>query len=116
MTKQLTPLMAVYLLCSVIGLVVPWYYNLQHMLFSSVVPSAAEYFRQGTATPLAASLTWDLLIGATAGSIFMVMEMRKLNMRFIWLYVIATFLLAFACVFPFFLYMRERSLQKLQSI
>ncbi|MBM3178224.1 MAG: DUF2834 domain-containing protein [Bacteroidetes bacterium] len=113
MKSGITPLMIFFLVCSLTGLVVPWYYNIQHMLLSPIAPSVAEYFRQGTATPLAASLTWDLLIGATAATTFMMIEIRRLNMKFWWLYLVATFLFAFACAFPFFLFMRERRLQKI---
>lgn len=114
MKHGITPLMIFFLACSILGLIVPWYFNLQHILYSPIALTVSEYYRQGTATPLAASLTWDLLIGATAATTFMMIEIRRLNMRFGWLYLVATFLFAFACAFPLFMFMRERQLQKIQ--
>ena len=101
-----------YGMLALTGLLVPWYYNLEYIRHSQVMPAVADYFRDGTATPLAASLTWDLLITATAGSVFMVLEMRRLKMKYVWLYVASSFLIAFAFVFPLFLLHRERALVK----
>jgi len=109
------PLILVYAVCAVAGLVVPWYYNLEYIRQSQIIPAVADYFRDGTATPLAASLTWDLLITASAGSVFMVMEMRRLKMRYIWLYVAGSFLIAFAFVLPLFLLNRERVLERTRN-
>ena len=105
-----------YGMLALAGLLVPWYYNLEFIRHSQVMPAVADYFRDGTATPLAASLTWDLLITATAGSVFMVLEMRRLKMKYIWLFVVGSFLIAFAFVFPLFLLYRERVLEKLKGL
>ena len=40
----------------------------------------------------------------------MVVEGRRLGMRHLWFYVVATFLIAFAFTCPLFLFMRERLL------
>ena len=60
--------------------------------------------------PLSASLSIDLLVAASAASIFMVVEGRRLGMRLPWLYVVASFVTAIAFTFPLFLAVRERHL------
>lgn len=42
----------------------------------------------------------------------MIIEARRLRMRAWWAYVVATFMIAFACAFPLFLLMREAHLQR----
>ena len=111
MNKQpFTLLMWVYLLLAIAGLIVPWYFNLQHLLYSPIAFTIGEFFRQNTDTPMASSLTYDFLIGANAAIIWMIVEHRRLKMKHLWLYIIATFLIAFAFTFPLFLFQRERVL------
>jgi hypothetical protein len=45
---------------------------------------------------------------------FIVIEGRKLKMRFLWVYIVASFVTAFAFVFPLFLAMRERKLGQIE--
>lgn len=108
--KSLTPLMFIYLFLSILGAVLTWYFNLSYMLNSPTMPTIMEFFRQGTATPLAASLTYDLLVGATCGSIFMFVEGKRLKMKYIWIFLVLAILVAFAFAFPLFLFFRERKL------
>jgi len=60
--------------------------------------------------PAVSSLTVDLLVVAVAGSILIIVEAKRLGMRFGWLYVVLSGLTAFAFTFPLFLAMRERRL------
>lgn len=59
----------------------------------------------------ARSLTIDFWTGAIAGTLFMVYEGMRLKMRLWWLYIVLTFLIAFAFAFPLFLFVREKLLQ-----
>ena len=63
-----------------------------------------------TSGPSVSSITVDLLVAAVAGSIFIIVEARRLGMRFGWLYVVGSALTAFAFTFPLFLAMRQRRL------
>jgi hypothetical protein len=65
--------------------------------------------------PSVSSLTVDLLIAAIAGSILIVVESRRLGMRFAWVYVVLSAVVAFAFAFPLFLAMRERQLAAARS-
>lgn len=59
-------------------------------------------------------LSTDLLIVAIAGSALMIFEARRLGMKRVWLYIIASGVTAFAFTFPLFLAMRERKLAALE--
>ncbi|MDQ1113436.1 hypothetical protein QE418_002884 [Microbacterium testaceum] len=52
---------------------------------------------------------------AVAGSIFIIVEGRRLGMRFTWLYVVLSGVTAFAFTFPLFLAMRQRRITALAT-
>jgi len=111
--KNLSPVMVFYLLCSAAGLVVPWYFNWQHAKTGE--PFSVQIFiESGMVSPLSSSITTDFLIGATAVLVFMMVEGRRLKMKYLWLYVIFTFLIAWAFTCPLFLFNRERKLQAIK--
>lgn len=62
------------------------------------------------ANPATSSLSVDLLGTASAASIFIIVEGRRLGMRWPWLYVVGSFATAVAFTFPLFLAVRERHL------
>jgi hypothetical protein len=115
MMKLRKTLMYVYLLCAVAGLIVPWYYNLQFLLYSGKQFTVYQLFADGMSTSLGASITMDLFIGATPFFIWMMYEGYRLKMKNMWFYFIATYLIAFAFTCPLFLYMRERKLMELEQ-
>jgi hypothetical protein len=58
-------------------------------------------------TPASRSYTGDLLLLALAAVVFMVIEARKLGIKFVWLYVVGGFATAMGFRFPLFLIARE---------
>lgn len=103
MTRDWTPLAVVYLLLAVAGLIGTWWFNA--LAIVQTVDFVGDLTNSG---PAVSSITVDLLVVAVAGSIFIIIEARRLRMRFGWLYVLASALTAFAFTFPLFLAMRER--------
>jgi hypothetical protein len=57
--------------------------------------------------PAAAFVTIDLLAVAIIGIVFMVVEGRRLGMRWIWIYVLLTFAVAISVALPTFLIARQ---------
>ncbi|MGQ2914016.1 DUF2834 domain-containing protein [Microbacterium aurantiacum] len=103
MTRHLTPLAIAYLVIAVVGLVGTWWFNaLAIVQMNDFVTDLV------TSGPAVSSITVDLLVVAVAGSVFILMEARRLRMRFGWLYVVGSALTAFAFTFPLFLAMRQR--------
>lgn len=93
-----------YFIIAGIGLVTAWYFN------SMAIMNAENYLTEGFTSNVDWVYSLDLLIGGTAGMAFIVIESRRLKMRFWWLYIAAAFVTAFAFVFPLFLGMRELKL------
>lgn len=106
-----TPLMIFFGLCAVAGAVVPWYYNLGYLHTHGRFFTPGEFIAAGfQVSPLHSSIAADFWIGTTPALIWMIVEARRLRMARPWVYVVVTFLVAFACAFPLFLLMRERRL------
>ncbi len=97
-----------YLVFSVIGLVTAWTFN------GLAVMRGENYIADGFTSNVDWVYSLDLLIGGTAGMAFIIVEGRKLKMRFLWAYIAASFITAFAFVFPLFLAMRELRLAKIE--
>ncbi len=100
---KLTPAAIVYLSVAAIGLVGTAYFNITGFTSGSGIFFAAWF-----ANPAVSSLRVDLLATASAASIFIIIEGRRLGMKWPWLYVLGSFVTAVAFVFPLFLAMRER--------
>lgn len=105
MTKNWTPLAVVWLVLALAGLVGTWYFNALSIVAAR--DFIGDWVGSGSAV---SSLTVDLLVVAVAGSILIIVEGRRLGMRFTWLYVVLSAITAFAFTFPLFLAMRERRL------
>ena len=108
MTRDWSPLAFVYLALGAAGLVGTWWFNA-----IAIIQMADFVGDLVTSGPAVSSITVDLLVVAIAGSVFIIVEARRLHMRFGWLYVLAAGLTAFAFTFPIFLAMRERRLTRL---
>ena len=96
----------VYVAVAVIGLLGTAWFNVRSVLEPSEDTFVAAWF----ANPSVSSLSWDLLATASAASIFIILEGRRLGMRWAWVYVAASFVTAVGFTFPLFLAMRERRL------
>lgn len=105
MTKHWTPLAIVWLVLAIAGLIGTWTFNV--LAIVQLRDFIGDWVNSG---PAVSSLTVDLLVVAVAGSIFMVVEARRLGMRFVWLYIVGSAITAFAFTFPLFLAMRERAI------
>jgi hypothetical protein len=94
----------VYLLLSVAGLIGTWYFNLL------AIRQGRNFFADWSSTPAVSSATTDLLVAASAASIFMFYESKRLKMKYGWLFILGSFVTAIAFTFPLFLAFREREL------
>ena len=104
-----------YLGLAVAGAILPWLANLDFIRASGGPFDLSLFIAQANANPAAQSLSRDLLIGATAFTIWMVVEARRLQIKYFWVALLASFGLAFACGAPLFLFLRERRLQELSK-
>ena len=100
------PFFWVYLALSFAGLVTAWVFN------GLAVMNNQDYGTAWTATAVDLVLTYDLGIVAVAGVIFMFVEAKRIGMKRIWVLVLLSGITAMAFVFPLFLALRERHLEK----
>ncbi|MDO8383676.1 MULTISPECIES: DUF2834 domain-containing protein [Microbacterium] len=105
MTRNWTPLAIAYLALAIAGLIGTWIFNALAII--QLRDFIGDLVSSG---PAVSSITVDLLVVAVAGSVFIIMEARRLGMRRAWLYIVLSGVTAFAFTFPLFLAMRQRRL------
>jgi hypothetical protein len=105
-----------YLALALAGAILPWMANLEFMRQYGAVFDLGLFVRLANANPAAQSLSRDLLIGSTAVLLWIVVESRRLGMRGLWLVLLCTVTVAFACSAPLFLFLRERRLLELSRL
>jgi hypothetical protein len=104
-----TPRQWLYAALAVAGFLGTLAFNLQFAREAGGFDVAA-FAAGGFANPAAGSLTVDLLVALAAFLVWSWHEARRLAMRHWWVYVVVTFLVAFAVAFPLFLLARDRRL------
>jgi hypothetical protein len=109
----LRPLAWIYLALAVAGAVLPWLANLAFIRSTGQPFDLILFVQQANANPAAQSLSRDLAVGATAVTIWMVVESRRLKMRGLVWVLLSCVTVAFAFGAPLFLHLRERRLQEL---
>ncbi len=101
-----------YLLLAIAGAAATWAFNILFMLESGGF-DMLSFIKGGFANYAAGSLTADVLVAAATFVIWMLHEAGRLGMRNRWVYVVLTFGVAVAFAFPFFLFMRQRHLDRM---
>ncbi|OBB36663.1 DUF2834 domain-containing protein [Mycobacterium sp. 852002-51961_SCH5331710] len=98
-------LCAAYGAIAVVALIATWSQNLAYL------DRGADFLRvfseDTKVNPASRSITADIALFGLAAIIFMVYEARKHGIRFVWVYVIASLLIAISVTFPLFLLARE---------
>lgn len=101
----------VYVLLAIGGLVIPNIYFVQAWQAGDL-PRFWDLLWAGLfANAPAAMLATDFMIIATVGIVWSLTEAYRLHMRW-WLLAILMLLIPFGCLFPAFLFLRERALDK----
>lgn len=110
MLKNWTPLAIVYLVLAIVGLVGTWSWNIVAII--ELRDFVGDWVNSG---PAVSSLTVDLLVAAVAGSILIIVEGRRVGMKWAWVLLPLSSVTAFAFTFPLFLALRERRLVALRG-
>ena len=105
----------VYAAIALLALIATWSQNLSYFrpeegVLVGFVLATGRFWPETLATPASTSITVDILLFALAASFFLVVEARRLGIRFAWLYVVLGLLVAISVTFPLFLIARERRL------
>ena len=102
-----------YLTLSVLGICYTWYYNIQWFQ-TAENPTFLNFFKDAEVNFAGKSYGADLSVIVLTFFVFMIPESIKLKIKFWWILIPFTFLIAVAFTFPLFLYMRANALEKLQ--
>lgn len=109
MTDSSRNLCIAYGVIAVAALIGTWSQNLAFL----AVPNnggVPGFLQMAMANPAAASLTIDLGFFCLAAVIWMVVEARRVGVRFVWVYVVLSFVIAISVMFPLFLIARQLKL------
>jgi hypothetical protein len=100
-----------YLLLIIVGTIAPWFWLLQE---PSVLVSPALFMQRAFANNVSSDVAEDLLISAIAFWGFVWMELKRLKVSQLWMFVYIglTFGIGLSCALPFFLYRREQILEQ----
>ena len=103
---------ATYGLIALLALPATWINNIAFM--SQPNNSFMDFVNAAYVNAAAASLSNDLLFVAIAASMFMVIEGQRIGIRYLWLYIIFSALVAISVTFPLFLLARHIKLTNTQ--
>jgi hypothetical protein len=103
----------IYLLLAIAGGVLPWLANIAFIREHGASFDIGLFVNLANANPAAQSLSRDLAIAATAVTIWMVSEARRLSMRGLPWVLLSCVTIAIAFGAPLFLHLRERRLREL---
>ena len=106
----------IYAALALIGLLAPWFFNMQYMQANPGPFSVAHFVAEAMSTLAGSSLTVDVGIVGVAIAVFMLVESHRLNMKIGPLnlgipLIIYSFCIAIASGLPLFLLLRERRMR-----
>lgn len=103
-----------YGLVATVAFIAIWIESLGHFRsaesLADVGGAVARFVADTQASSAARTVTVELLLLSLAAMTFMVLEARRLGIRFVWAYVALGFVLAISVAFPLFMITRERHL------
>ena len=94
----------VFLVLAIIGFVLPLRHFIRFLLVAG--PNASLFFSQLFQNDVSAFFAMDVVISAIVLFVFVFVEGRRLGMKSLWIYVLATVLVGVSFALPLFLFMR----------
>jgi hypothetical protein len=86
------------------------YFRPEEGLATGFVLATARFWPDTLATPASTSITVDIGLLCLSLFVLMIIEARRLAIRFVWIYIVLGLLVAISVTFPLFLIARERRL------
>lgn len=101
----------IFLFLSIVGICYTWYYNV--LWFQTVdEPTFINFFKDAQQNFAGKSIGADLSVVVFTFFVFMIPESLRLKIKYWWVLIPLTFLIAIAFTFPLFLYLRQLALEK----
>jgi len=98
-------LCAIYGVIALAALIGTWSQNVAYT--HNAAGFLLNFLRDTKVTAASRSINVDIVLFLLAAAILMVIEARKHNVRFVWLYILGGFAIAISVTFPLFLIARE---------
>ena len=112
MPRRSVCLCVFYGLIAAVALVATWSQNLAYFQGAAgpggFLGAFMAFIDDTRVNPASRSITVDIALFTLAGSAFMILEARRLGIRFVWAYILLGFLVAISVTFPLFMIARER--------
>jgi hypothetical protein len=100
----------VYGLIAVLALVGTWANNLAYVRLGFVGLFLTTFWQKTLVNPASRSITVDIFFLGLSVFVWMILEARRLGMRFVWLYLLVSMTVAASVAVPVFMINRERAL------
>ena len=100
---------SIYLVLAILGLFVPYWFFFQFLNINGL--NVSLLVQQLFANDISTFFAMDLILSTVVFWIFMASEAGKLQMKYGWLYILASLVVGLSVALPLFLYFRERRLQ-----
>lgn len=104
-----------YLFLAIFGLCYTWYYNIQYFQ-TATDPTFFNFFAEAKSNFAGKSLSADLLVVVLTFFAFYIPDAIKLKIKFWWILIPLTFIIAVAFTFPLYLYIRTKTIEKRNNI
>lgn len=105
----------IFLVLAILGICYTWYYNIQYFQ-TAENPSFANFFELAQSNLPGKSFGADLTVVVIAFFVFYIPDAIKLKIKYWWVLIPLTFLIAIAFTFPLYLYMRSVNLEKTEKL
>jgi hypothetical protein len=86
-----------------------WIHNASY-LHLGLIPAYIQFWRDTLVTHASASVTIDLVCVAFAVVLWMLLEARRIGLKYVWVYVLVGFVIALSVAVALFMMQRERVL------
>ena len=97
-----------FLILAILGMLVPLAAFAPFVISHGFDPGL--FVKQLFATPVSRFFAFDVLISAITFWVFLLREGRRLEMKYLWIYILGTLLVGVSLGLPLFLFFRERKM------
>ena len=103
-------IIATYIIIAIVALIATWYHNI---LFMKTNGEGFMGFINGMyANHAAASISNDVLFLGIAVNVLMIVEAKRLGIKYVWVYILLSFVVAISVIAPIFLAVRQWKISK----
>ncbi|OBC11914.1 hypothetical protein A5784_03545 [Mycobacterium sp. 852013-50091_SCH5140682] len=113
MTAARRNLCILYGVIALVALIATWAHNIAYF---SAGGSTLDFFARRFANHAVSSMTIDLTLVSAAALVFMVVETRRIGVKYLWVYVVLGFVVDISAAVPLSLIARERRLAQLSDL